>query len=574
MIVCVLFLAMWNLLPPDVVREPVVLGRGGDGALHEVPPKPQGNRLHFNAHAGVLKSQNNTFTTSAESHSDPAFLEDRRLMILNLSDHVLLERIGTELLELFKADNHFDRLAYFPLGHLPEVGSEAPGLELSIDLASFEESGLAGHSLKTTVTATLGSSLASSNYSVHDHLSPPIVRQNATISVEHQSSLAGIESSSAKYSLQGKDIAKQIANAVSGKLTPLREKHQAMPKLPASLHPEFVAAPEFEFLKRLKAARQTSFHGVMLHNETFWKFSSSEDVEPLLISIRDELKQSGWRIEHLETMQKQSAHLRAEKESAILEVFLAGRRSFQPPETVEPSGPTKFQVRYLHRMAAKEFETVVQELLLAPKPDVELLLVLRRFGSPEQQQQILALIEQHPPRSIDAWLLLAEAAAGRKEVEACRRALVRAKLLTRTVTKPEGYDQRIQSLASQQEIELATLIAIDRNALKELGIIELVEGAAPSTIEVAANSAVSFFVDNAKDDVTVQTIRIASNTIARPNSPVTVAFVSASANSRSWSTQTAFQGTPKNRHELSIERVWITIEKLDNGTFRLSANRT
>ena len=154
-IVCVLFLAVWNLLPPDVVREPVVLGRGGDGALHEVPPKPPGNRLHFNAQAGALQSQNITITRGTESYSDSAFLADHSLMILNLSDHVLMERIGTELLKQLKMDSRFDRLAYYPLGHSPEAGTEAPDLVLSINLESIEESGIAGRTLKAKVMMTL-----------------------------------------------------------------------------------------------------------------------------------------------------------------------------------------------------------------------------------------------------------------------------------------------------------------------------------------------------------------------------------------------------------------------------------
>ena len=154
----VAFLAVWNLLPPDVVRNPVVMGRGNDGNLHE-QSQNAGKGLHFNAHVGVLKSQNSTTTASSESHSNAAFLADRSLVIFNLSNHVLMERIGTELLAQLKADNDFDRLAYYPSGHLPEIGAEAPDLWLSINLESIKESGITGGELKATVTATLGSSL-------------------------------------------------------------------------------------------------------------------------------------------------------------------------------------------------------------------------------------------------------------------------------------------------------------------------------------------------------------------------------------------------------------------------------
>ena len=62
----VAFLAVWNLLPPGVVREPVVMGRGDDGKLHKQSPAQDGG-LQFNAHVGALKSQNNTTTASSES---------------------------------------------------------------------------------------------------------------------------------------------------------------------------------------------------------------------------------------------------------------------------------------------------------------------------------------------------------------------------------------------------------------------------------------------------------------------------------------------------------------------------
>lgn len=575
LIVFVLFLAVWNLLPLDVVREPVVLGRGGDGALHEVPPKPVGNRLHFNAQAGALQAQNTTITGGTESHSDPAFLADHSLMILNLSDHPLMERIGTELLKQLRTDSRFDRLTYYPLGHSPEAGTEAPDLVLSINLESIDESGITGRTLKAKVMMTLGSSFAASHYSVNDHLSPPIVSLNVTSTVEHQSSMTGIESSSAKYTLQGQDITKQLANAVSDKLKTLRETYSLMPKFPAALRPEFVAAPEFELLKRLQATRRTSFHGFMFHNETFWKFTSSENAEPLLASVRDELQESGWRIDHLEATPGQNIHLRAEKENAILELFPIENRFHQPVENQEPRGPAQFHVRYLHRMNAAELHAVVAELLSAPKPDVEMLLLLNRFGSAEQRPQIIKMITEHPPRSIGAWLLLAGVASGENDVDACRRSLVRANLLLRTVTKPGDYEQRIKDLAKQQKIEEALLKQFDRDILTELGIQELVAGAAPSTVEVTENSAACFIVTDAAKEDTVLTVRIQSDGNSRPNSPASVTYLFASENSRSWSTQGAFHGRSQESQEFTIGKFQftITIEKLDNGLFRVSTSQ-
>ena len=566
------FLAVWKLLPPDVVRNPVVMGRGKDGKWYE-QSQNAGKGFHFNAHVGVLKSQNNTTTASSDSHFNRAVLADRSLVIFNLSSHVLMERIGTELLQQLKADNHFDQLAYYPPGHVPETEAEAPDLWLSVNLESIEESGITGRELKATVTAALGSSFAASRHSVHDHLSPPIVTLNVNISVDHQSTLTGIESSSAEYSQQGKDIAKQLMTAVSDKLKTLREKHPPLPKLPSSLNPEFVAAPEFEFLKRLNATRQTSFHGFMFHNETFWQFTSTENAEPTLASIRDELSKSDWKVGDFEAADLQNAYLRAVKEDAILELFPTKRRIFSMPETKEPQGLVQYNVRYLHRISSDEMQAVVAELLVAPKPDVDELLVLRRFGSSEQQDQVMKLIEKHPPRSVEAWLMLAESYARDNNADACRAALVRATLLMLTVRDSADYDRRIKDIAAKQKIEASELKVVDQAVLTELGIAELVAGADPSTVEISANSAASFFVANDSEGSTVITARLQTDGRGQATTPTTVTFLQASEKSRSWSTQSAFDGVSNLQHQSSVgsRPISVSLEKLDSNSFQVTA---
>jgi hypothetical protein len=568
----VAFLAVWNLMPPNVVRNPVVMGRGDDGKLHEQSPNAD-TGLHFNAHVGALKSQNNTTTSSSQSHSDPAFLADRGLMIFNHSSHVLMERVGTELLALLKAEDQFDRLAYYPSGHTPEIGAEAPDLWLGIDLESIEESGITGRDLKATVTATLGSSLTASHHSVYDHLSPPIVTLNANISVDHQSSLTGIESSSAEYSLQGKDIAKHLMTAISGKLKTLREKYHPLPKLPSSLRPEFVAAPEFEFLKRLNATRETSFHGFMCHNETFWQFSSTENAEPMLTSIRDELSKSDWQIGDFAAVDQQNAYLRAEKGDAILELFPTNRRVFSTLEAKEQQGPIQYHVRYLHRMNSEELQAVIGELLSAPTPDMDVLLILRRFGDPEQQAQIMQLTKKHPPRSVEAWLMLAEFYAGSNNAEECRLALIRATLLLRTVRDTGDHDRRIKDIAAKQMIDASALRMVDPSVLTELGIAELVVEADPSNVEIVANSAASFFVRNDSEGFEVITARIQTEGRGQPGTRTTVTFLQASENSRSWLTQSPVEGMSNVQHQFSVgsRPVSVSVAKLDGDSFRVTA---
>lgn len=575
LIALLVFLAAWKLLPPNVVRTPVVLSRGNDTLLHEETPITPRNAVRFVAHAGALKSQNNTTVGSTESHSNPAFLPDLSLLILNGSKHLLMERVGTELLSQIKKENQFDRVEYYPAGYLPEPGAEAPDIVLELALNSIKESGMAGQALKATVTATMGLSLADSNYHVSDHLSPPVVEHNAQISIEHESTLTGIESSSARYTLQGQDIAKQLATSISGRLTTLREKYRPMPKLPGSLRPEFQATPEFDFVKRLKATCRTSTHGLMFSNETIWKFEAAEEIEPLLNAVRDELAESGWQISHVSTSPLSQVHFRATKGEEIVELFPVKSHNFMSSDVKASQRPVPFTIHYLHRMDVAELQAVVAEILSLPKQDVESLLLVRRYGNPEQQQQIIKLIEQNPPRSIDAWLAVAEVQAGSQDVDACRKSLLRATFLLRTIKDPGDYAQRIKNVVTQQKIPESDLKQVDHEILKELGIVELVAGADATAIETTSNSAASFFLADETEGGTIITVRIQTDGTKRANAPATVVILQAAETSRSWSSMSAFQGSTRLEQQCSVagKIVSITIEKRDNDSYRVSASR-
>ena len=355
LIVLVVGFAAWKLMPANVVRTPMLLERAGDVTLHEQPPRPSKNVLNFGAHAGVLKSQNNTTAGSTESHSSPAYLADRSLVIFNESKHLLMERVGTELLEKLKTDNQFERLEYYPSGYAPKPGAEAADLVIRLNADSIVETGIATQDLKATVTASLGTSYAASNHHVHDHLSAPTVDHDSRISIEHQSSLTGFESSSARYVLQGKDIAAQLATSVADRLKSLREKFSPVPKMPAALRPEFQATPEFEFVKRLNAKCQSSSHGLMFCNETFWQFESSEEIESQVGKVRDELNDAGWKLNQINEVQPFQAYLRAEKGREIVELFPLHRDNMGSPPK-EKAAPIPYAIHYKHRMDTEELK--------------------------------------------------------------------------------------------------------------------------------------------------------------------------------------------------------------------------
>lgn len=225
---------LWKAFPPNVPQQPVILAREADGTLRK-QDKPSGNILSFNAQLGKLKSQNLTSCVSSSSHSNPAFFAARHLIIINQSDDILMERIGAELLESLKTELAVDRLEYYPLGHMPELGNVAPDFYVTLEMESKKVSGLMNDKLEAKVKATLGSMLSKSNYSSFDHLTPPLVNLNTTVEVDHRSTYFGVESSSAAYIMQGRDIAKEITKQFKAKFDAAREGHNPIPVLPKEL---------------------------------------------------------------------------------------------------------------------------------------------------------------------------------------------------------------------------------------------------------------------------------------------------------------------------------------------------
>lgn len=114
---------------------------------------------------------------------------------------------------------------------------------------------------------------------------------------------------------------------------------------------------------------------------------------------------------------------------------------------------------------------------------------------------------------------------------------------------------------------------VNKEALTELGIVELVAGADPSNVEIQANSAASFFVPNDSDGYNVITVRVQTNARGQLNSPTTVTLLQASENFSSWFSQSAFEGTSSLQHTVSVgeKPISVSVEKIDSDSFRVTA---
>ena len=463
---------VWFCFPPLTNTEPVSLQKNSKGELQQVGSTNDEGGLNFEAHAGSLKSNNGISSTTATSHSSPGFFAERSMMILNRSEHLLMQRVGDGLVKFLQHQSQLDRVDYFPTGHGPSVGDKAPDLFVMLDLSAIEETGIVGRDVKATVTLTLGSALTKSNHSVSNSFSPPTLDLSARFTIEHASSLTGIESSAARYRLQGNDIAQEVGKAITEKLKSLRAEHRALPTLPESFYPEWVPTPEFAFLADRDASLLTSLHGLCYHNETLWVIRNVSNATDLMGQIHSELTSLDWKGEP-GNFENGTLNMRMSSGPSVLEVFHVRQRHgpiHQADMNKSDDSGIPVYVRFRHCMTRDEQQEAYSQMLTAATPDVEQLASLRRMGSHEHRQQFVSMIQNAPPQSSEAWMMLAEHYSAEKQIPDLQRALKAVYVLSWCKQHSSGIDSRIRQLCRKHKLDEKSVRDLDFVQLKSLGL--------------------------------------------------------------------------------------------------------
>ncbi|MCH5374264.1 MAG: hypothetical protein JJ992_09820, partial [Planctomycetes bacterium] len=219
--------AGWN---PPVPDGPVRLVRNSTGQFEQQPGE---TGPHWEAHAGKIQAQNSITTISSESRSGRARFACRRMLIVNRSEHLLMQRVGARLLDHLKTIRGFEQVDYLPDGRQTETGQVSPDVTVTLELEEIQESGLvAAHQLEARIRMQAGNSLRRSSTHYMDGLDPPLVNLDIACTLEHRSTTTEIGTPSSRYKLAAEDIAKQLGEALAKKLNELYEKDGALPPLP------------------------------------------------------------------------------------------------------------------------------------------------------------------------------------------------------------------------------------------------------------------------------------------------------------------------------------------------------
>lgn len=493
-VLLMLFAAIWWLPRPKPTTEPVNYVRNADGSFSTDSDGASDSGLEIAFDAGQLNASNNISTTSSSSHSGTTWFACDSILVMNHSDHLLVQRATDSLVEQLKSSGEFQSVRYYPTGHLPEPGISKPDLYLTMDLQSLEESGVASTQIEASIKANLGFAPARSNHSYFDSQSLPIVAFNANISLEHRSTYTGIESSGAKFRTHGQNIAEALAKDIVDKIKDLREKFPSRPELPSSFRPNWVKAPEFQFLSDFDAQQFVSVHGLFLKNETFWRVEGVDIGEALLTAIHSELEDADWRGE---LSGDRFQYVRMSTDGQILTAFTEreGFRSGANTADIQEPKAQQFWIHYQSLFTKSERSAAFEELLTEETPSTSTLLALKQMGTSEQTARIIELLKDHPPATVDGWVVLARHYFSRDQNTEAIEAIQCAHLLHQL---KRGSDDQIRSLLKKHKLERSKVLVVTSRALAAVGAVDATNLTEPVELEIGPEQLAAIAAQNAE----------------------------------------------------------------------------
>ncbi|MEP3482618.1 MAG: hypothetical protein ABJZ55_25470 [Fuerstiella sp.] len=475
-----LFAVIWWLPRPNTMNEPVEYERNADGSFSATPSDAEAERSAVSIRAGKLNARNSISTSSSRSSVANAWFASDHLMVMHHSDHLLLQQTSDELVQQLKDSGLFQSVRYFPKGHLPEPGTKKPDLYLLLNLDSVEETGLATSELQATMIASLGLAPVRNNHHYHDHQSLPIVEVQAELQVDHQSTFSGIESSAAKFEVQGNNIATALSKDMIERIEKLRKQHPRPARLPDSMNPPWEKAEDFAFWDQFEAKQLLSVHGTLLKNETFWSVAANVSQTDFLKAVYEELKAEQW---NGEAPKDDAEYLRMTSDGKVLTVFKPRKNSTvyrvdnsnTPPSDASPDNRSLW-VHYQSLLTRQERLDAYADLLSARPVNVDTLFILKQMGSSVQRNQMLALLKENPPSTVSAWVALANHSASKDQMPEAVHAIQCAHLLHEL---RQDDDAGIKKFVKKHKLERSKTLVMTEAAVAALKIVNVDELTGP-----------------------------------------------------------------------------------------------
>lgn len=563
---------LWFGVPPNVADEPQRLVRDASGKLVPAGDGKESSPSLFEGHGAALEANNSASTATSSSTSGNAAFACRRVLILNLSDHLLLKRIGAELPQHLQEVPCVEQVEYFPAGKTPEPGRRAPDVVITLDVHRLDESGMVGRKLDAEILVTAANSFAHGSYYSRGGSSPPVVDFSLNSTVHHRSTMTGVESSAAKYKLAAENIAGQIAETLKKHFTEFEQKYGTLPDLPEAAYPAYREPPKFPALESHGARQLVSWHGLMLPNETVWTLASREEARTVAEDLKQQFEAEGWKTEHFSGENEPQLHLRLTRrddEGRFVLHVVPQKRPLMASE-MAADAETLLYVRFAEQMTDKDVRELT-ETILESTPSERVLLLFDGLWQSDQFQRIVERLKERPTGSPELLTLLAKYQQSLGEEDAARESVRKAAVLLRTIPEPEGLRSRLKSVAKalgdEELIETA-----DPELLRELGFIEIGPGIETPERIVALDDPVHFFSAGDEGKIATMTVVVRREGGTAGGTPqYSLHYIITEQGSRSWSRSSFFQrsGVTFDRGAVQAQ---ITIEQLpEEERFRVTA---
>jgi hypothetical protein len=520
---------------PNVPKHPVKYVRGPDGRMvaQDESLEDSGG---LEMHAGKIQASNSLTSTCTTSRSGNARFACRNVAVFLLSDELLLNRVGQQLLEHLKSLGCIDQLDYYPPGFFPAEGEQSPDVVLTLDLAQLSESGFPGRRrLDAEVVVTAGRRMAKCRSSYMDHLTPPVVDFGWRTTLSHKSTTVGVATSTAKYKLAAEDMAKQIAKAVEKLFDDFAKEDGMLPDLPSAFWPPYRPAPAWSWMQDLNVQRVSAYHGLMSHNDTVWRIAFDGDLSAWFASIEAAMSQQDWRTDSMQTDLKNVQHLRMSHGAKVMVLFPApANEAFSPrAASRQLTMAHEYYLFFNDRMTREEVESAMDEALANNAP-LDVLLLFESTWSKTQCRRILERMETEATKSSRGQLAIANIYHRLKEDDKSREALQRADILAKSADQSDALFPQIKSLAKKLEMEAQLKQDPSVEQLKEIGFVELQPDREYEPVQLGIDEPVLFFGFTADGSLKTVAVQVTDATPSDHSRLVQIAYVIRQAGSRSW----------------------------------------
>ena len=394
---------LWNVpgSATAAAPEPFDLTRNADGSWPAIPVKDPAFSLSFEA--TKRQSSVNHSTSSWNASAASARFAGRSFAVIAMSDNALTDLVALRLIAKLQADSEVRRIRYRPQGHAGEPGEAAPDIVITIEVRKQRDDSLVGNGgMSAECVVTAGDQLAHSiHHKISDKQAPHVVqfgsRTTATVAIQQN----GIATPNARLAATANDLANAITKDLGDSFDKLRSDKGEFPDLPAAFTSEYRPVDSLQFAIAdiygitNKPKQLASWHGRLIHNQTWWRGSVPHTRADASLAITKQMVEAGWQAE------EQSLDVELAFTKGLLEVAVLyshprggiGATMVGEPETPPGQSPsTDVFVRYLER-ANDETRHRAAESLFSDDVSPAALMVCSPMWSKSQHERGRAIID-------------------------------------------------------------------------------------------------------------------------------------------------------------------------------------